>query len=86
MSTITSRTPGAADEQTAARAYLRLLAAVRAVLDDPVRAGLAAPLLAAPIEEADAALTAAGLAGNERAFLDLVSAQARGGTAPEGRP
>ncbi|MFE3738414.1 hypothetical protein [Streptomyces sp. NPDC059134] len=85
MTTITSRTPGAPDERSAARAYLRLLAAVRAVLDDPVRAPQAAPLLAAPIAEADAALTAAGLAGNERTFLDLVSAQALGGAGQERR-
>ncbi|MYZ40194.1 MULTISPECIES: hypothetical protein [unclassified Streptomyces] len=54
------------------------MAAVRAVLDDPLQAALAAPLLAAPLAEADAALTAAGLAGNERDFLYLVAAQALG--------
>ncbi|MFC9424465.1 hypothetical protein [Streptomyces sp. NPDC056987] len=84
MAITTSRTPAAPDERTAARAYLRLLAAVRAVLDDPARASLAVPLLAAPMAEADEALMAAGLAGNERSFLDLVSAQALGG-GPEHR-
>ncbi|MFD5112394.1 hypothetical protein ACFWNG_08780 [Streptomyces sp. NPDC058391] len=74
--TTASRTSGMSSEYTAARAYLRLLAAVRAVLDDPLQASLSAPLLAAPIAEADEALTAAGLAGNEREFLHLVAAQA----------
>ncbi|WP_234434160.1 hypothetical protein [Streptomyces sp. NRRL F-5126] len=63
-------------ERTAARAYLRLLAAVRAVLgDDPELPG-AGGLLAGPLAEADAALGAAGLSGNERAFLRLVARQA----------
>ncbi|MFF1417792.1 hypothetical protein [Streptomyces sp. NPDC058280] len=74
--TTASRTSGMSGEYTAARAYLRLLAAVRAVLDDPLQASLSAPLLAAPIAEADEALSAAGLAGNEREFLHLVAAQA----------
>lgn len=85
MATTTSRTPGTSGEHSAARAYLRLLAAVRAVLDDPLRASLAAPLLAAPMAEADEALTAAGLAGNEREFLHLVAAQAQGRGADAGR-
>ncbi|PVE05279.1 hypothetical protein OIE62_33490 [Streptomyces scopuliridis] len=76
MTTTTSLTSSTSGECTAARAYLRLLAAVRAVLDDPLQASLAAPLLAAPIAEADEALRAAGLAGNEREFLHLVAAQA----------
>lgn len=76
--TSTSSTTHASGERTAARAYLRLLAAVRAVLDDPAQASLAAPLLAAPIAEADEALGAAGLAGNEREFLHLVAHQALG--------
>ncbi|MEU3183456.1 hypothetical protein ABZ707_04480 [Streptomyces sp. NPDC006923] len=71
-------------ERAAARAYLRLLAAARAVLDDPRRRPSAAPLLAAPLAEADEALLAAGLAGNEREFLRLVAAQALG-TAPADR-
>ncbi|MFD8969824.1 hypothetical protein ACFV0C_33400 [Streptomyces sp. NPDC059568] len=84
MTTTTSSTPstpstsGTASEYSAAQAYLRLMAAVRAVLDDPLQAALAAPLLAAPLAEADAALTAAGLAGNERDFLHLVATQALG--------
>ncbi|MFJ2649990.1 hypothetical protein ACIO1C_25115 [Streptomyces sp. NPDC087420] len=81
--TATTSTPSATSgECTAAQAYLRLLAAVRAVLDDPLRASLAAPLLAGPIAEADEALDAAGLAGNEREFLDLVALQAVGRHVP----
>ncbi|MGW6746097.1 hypothetical protein ACWGDX_36070 [Streptomyces sp. NPDC055025] len=84
MSTTTSSTSsasgrsGTSSGSTAAQAYLRLMAAVRAVLDDPLQASLAAPLLAAPLAEADAALTSAGLAGNERDFLRLVATQALG--------
>ncbi|MEV7678384.1 hypothetical protein AB0O64_07480 [Streptomyces sp. NPDC088341] len=95
MTTTTSSTPGTSgasgtsSESSAAQAYLRLMAAVRAVLDDPLQASLAAPLLAAPLAEADAALTAAGLAGNERDFLRLVATQALGrapgGAEAEGR-
>ncbi|MFF3749019.1 hypothetical protein ACFYYH_00940 [Streptomyces sp. NPDC002018] len=85
MTTTTSSASGAASECTAAQAYLRLMAAVRAVLDDPSRASpAAAPLLAAPLAEADEALSAAGLAGNERDFLHLVAAQALG-PAPDAR-
>ncbi|MCA1220420.1 hypothetical protein [Streptomyces sp. 8L] len=66
----------AAGERTAARAYLRLLAAVRAVLGDRHELPYAGPLLALPLAEADAALGAAGIAGNERDFLSLVARQA----------
>ncbi|WP_329454727.1 hypothetical protein [Streptomyces sp. NBC_01497] len=67
-----------AGERTAARAYLRLLAAVRAVLGERPEASLpeAGPLLALPLKEADAALGAVGLAGNESAFLRLIARQA----------
>ncbi|MDX3854257.1 hypothetical protein [Streptomyces sp. AK02-01A] len=71
-------------ERAAARAYLRLLAAARAVLDDPRRPSPAAPLLAAPLAEADEALMAAALAGNEQEFLRLVAVQALG-SAPADR-
>jgi hypothetical protein len=73
---VAAGTGTAAGERTAARAYLRLLAAVRAVLgetpDDPYAGGL----LAAPLAEADDALDGAGLAGNEKEFLRLVAHQA----------
>jgi len=75
MTITTSGTPRTSDECSAARAYLRLLAAVRAALDDPRQSSPAAPLLAGPIAEADEALSAAGLAGNEREFLALVADQ-----------
>jgi len=57
----------------AAQAYVRLLQTTRAVLDDPQRAPFALPLLTAPITEADEALRAIGLAGNEADFFRLVS-------------
>ncbi|MFK4226627.1 hypothetical protein ACQEVG_33560 [Streptomyces sp. CA-135486] len=60
-------------ELAAAQAYVRLLQTTRAVLDDPEHPPLPLPLLAAPIAEADEALRAAGLAGNEADFFDLVS-------------
>ncbi|MFD5871575.1 hypothetical protein [Streptomyces sp. NPDC060322] len=59
-------------EIAAAQAYIRLLAATRAVLADPDDAPLYMPLLASPIEEADEALRSAGLAGNEDRFFALV--------------
>jgi hypothetical protein len=75
MTSSTPGLPGTPDTRAAAQAYLRLLAAVRAVLDDPWAASRAAPLPAVPIAEADEALGAAGLAGNEREFLRLVAGQ-----------
>ncbi|WP_245179177.1 hypothetical protein [Streptomyces montanisoli] len=67
---------GEQGERAAARAYLRLLAAVRAVLGDEPEPPEAGGLLAVPLAEADAALGAAGLSGNERAFLRMVARQA----------
>ncbi|MFF3322627.1 hypothetical protein [Streptomyces sp. NPDC002889] len=61
-------------ELTAAQAYVRLLQTTRAVLSDPQRAPLALSLLAGPIAEADEALRASGLAGNEVHFFRLVTA------------
>ncbi|MEV0964034.1 MULTISPECIES: hypothetical protein [unclassified Streptomyces] len=61
-------------ERAAAQAYVRLLGAVRAALAEPP--GDAAPppvLLSAPMAEADEALAAAGLAGNEEALFGLVA-------------
>ncbi|WP_432250504.1 hypothetical protein ACRAR1_27840 [Streptomyces sanyensis] len=61
-------------ELTAARAYLRLLQTARAALADPEREPAALPLLTAPMAEADTALTALGMAGNEAEFFRLVAA------------
>ncbi|MFJ8074317.1 hypothetical protein ACIQ7Q_10360 [Streptomyces sp. NPDC096176] len=60
-------------ELAAAQAYVRLLQTTRAVLADPQRAPLAVPLLAGPMAEADDALRAVGLAGNEADFFRLLA-------------
>ncbi|MFF8846573.1 hypothetical protein ACF08N_28305 [Streptomyces sp. NPDC015127] len=60
-------------ELAAAQAYVRLLQTTRAVLADPHRAPMALPVLSAPMTEADEALSAAGLAGNEAGFFRLVA-------------
>ncbi|MEU9608943.1 hypothetical protein [Streptomyces sp. NPDC048057] len=60
-------------ELAAAQAYVRLLSATRAVLDDGQRPVTALPLLTAPMTEADEALDALGMAGNEAAFFSLVT-------------
>ncbi|MFJ8229855.1 hypothetical protein ACIQ9E_07830 [Streptomyces sp. NPDC094448] len=61
------------DQETmAAQAYVRLLGATRAVLDGSGRPPAALPLLTAPMAEADEALDALGMAGNEAAFFSLV--------------
>ncbi|MER7912694.1 MULTISPECIES: hypothetical protein [unclassified Streptomyces] len=67
MTTIT------ADERAAAQAYLRLLESTRAVLEDPRLAPYAGAMLVRPMAEADEALRAAGLAGNEDRLLRVVS-------------
>ncbi|MFF4870587.1 hypothetical protein ACWDUX_14265 [Streptomyces sp. NPDC003444] len=67
MTTIT------ADERAAAQAYLRLLESTRAVLEDPRLAPYAGAMLTRPMAEADEALRAAGLAGNEDRLLRVVS-------------
>ncbi|MFJ8888303.1 hypothetical protein ACIRJR_33555 [Streptomyces sp. NPDC102402] len=59
-------------EIAAAQAYIRLLAATRAVIDDPDDAPQYMPLLTSPIEEADEALRNAGLMGNEDRLFTLV--------------
>ncbi|MFI1395692.1 hypothetical protein [Streptomyces sp. NPDC020681] len=58
-------------ELAAAQAYVRLLQTTRAVLADGRQPLL--PLLTVPITEADKALDALGMAGNEEAFFRLVS-------------
>lgn len=60
-------------ELAAAQAYVRLLQTTRAVLADPQQRVLTLPLLTAPIAEADEALRAIGLAGNEADFFRLVA-------------
>ncbi|GAA2659524.1 hypothetical protein [Streptomyces vastus] len=62
-------------ERTAVQAYLRLLHTVRAALDGPP--GTAPrPVVVPPaaLAEAERALEAAGLAGNEEAFFRLLHA------------
>lgn len=68
MTTITAR------ERAAAQAYLRLLESTQAVLTDPHLVPYAAAMLTHPMAEADEALRAAGLSGNEARLLDVVSA------------
>ncbi|MFF1965236.1 hypothetical protein ACFVW5_16825 [Streptomyces sp. NPDC058232] len=60
------------DELAAAQAYVRLLEATRAALEDQDQAPLYLSLLASPMAEADGALQRAGLCGNEARFFDLV--------------
>ncbi|MEU0369558.1 hypothetical protein ABZ070_04705 [Streptomyces sp. NPDC006283] len=60
-------------ELAAAQAYVRLLQTTRAVLADPQREPIAVPLLAAPMADADEALRAAGLVGNEADFFRLLA-------------
>ncbi|WP_406301869.1 hypothetical protein OHA61_04945 [Streptomyces sp. NBC_00885] len=60
-------------ELAAAQAYLRLLQTTRAVLSETEQPLLTLPLLTAPIAEADEALRALGMAGNEAGFFRLVS-------------
>ncbi|MFF9064237.1 hypothetical protein ACF09E_02640 [Streptomyces sp. NPDC014891] len=67
MTTIT------ASERAAAQAYLRLLESTQAVLTDPQLAPYAGVMLTHPMAEADEALRAAGLVGNEARLMRLVS-------------
>ncbi|MFF3837744.1 hypothetical protein [Streptomyces sp. NPDC001930] len=62
-----------ASERAAAQAYLRLLESTQAVLTDPQLAPYAGVMLTHPMAEADEALRAAGLVGNEARLLRLVS-------------
>ncbi|MGW6566735.1 hypothetical protein [Streptomyces sp. NPDC054975] len=63
-----------APERAAAQAYLRLLESTQAVLTDPHLVPYAAAMLTHPMAEADEALRAAGLSGNEARLLHVVSA------------
>ncbi|NGN64583.1 hypothetical protein G5C51_11795 [Streptomyces sp. A7024] len=62
----------------AAQAYRRLLQTARAVLDAWGDTPMAAMLLAEPMAEADAALAAAGLAGNEAEFFAMAGLAGEG--------
>lgn len=57
--------PGTDEHAAAAQAYLRLLFTTQAALGADEEMRLAAELLAGPLADADHALAAAGLAGNE---------------------
>ncbi|MFI8828697.1 hypothetical protein [Streptomyces sp. NPDC053431] len=80
MRTVTSR------ERAAAQAYLRLLESTQAVLSDPRLEPYAAAMLTHPMAEADEALRAAGLSGNEARLLGLVAALRASPTAQRGGP
>ncbi|MFK3735287.1 hypothetical protein ACI2LJ_34060 [Streptomyces sp. NPDC088090] len=80
MTTIT------ATERAAAQAYLRLLESTQAVLTDPRLAPYAGVMLTNPMAEADEALRAAGLAGNEDRLLRLVSTLRASPVPPAGPP
>jgi hypothetical protein len=62
-------------ERTAVQAYMRLLRTVRATFDEQ-EPGEQHPVLVAPsvLGEAEQALTAAGLAGNEQRLFTLLAA------------
>ncbi|WP_333763708.1 hypothetical protein [Streptomyces sp. IBSBF 2390] len=59
-------------ERTAVQAYLRLLHTVRAAFDGPPAGDRPAVVPPAVLAEAEAALTRAGLAGNEEQFFRLL--------------
>ncbi|MGW2560393.1 hypothetical protein ACWCXB_14325 [Streptomyces sp. NPDC001514] len=71
-------------ERAAAQAYLRLLGAVRASLAAPPGSAPPPVVLTAPMAEADQALAAAGLAGNEAELFDLVTELHTGGVTRRG--
>ncbi|MFF4799492.1 hypothetical protein ACFY1U_13880 [Streptomyces sp. NPDC001351] len=59
-------------ERTAVQAYLRLLHTVRAAFDGPPGSSRAPVVPPAVLAEAEQALAAAGLAGNEEEFFRLL--------------
>ncbi|MFD0307044.1 hypothetical protein [Streptomyces sp. NPDC059517] len=59
-------------ERTAVQAYLRLLQTVRAAMDSPSGAGRPVVVPPSALAEAERALAAAGLEGNEEAFFRLL--------------
>ncbi|MEU8531330.1 MULTISPECIES: hypothetical protein [Streptomyces] len=62
-----------ARERAAAQAYIRLLETTQAVFSDPALTPLAGVILTPSMTDADTALRAAGLTGNEARLLDLVT-------------
>ncbi|MEW2168255.1 hypothetical protein AB0912_35475 [Streptomyces sp. NPDC007084] len=61
-------------ERAAVQAYLRLLQTVRAAFDGPPDGGRPPLVPPAVLAEAERALSAAGLAGNEEEFFRLLEA------------
>jgi hypothetical protein len=59
-------------ERAAVQAYLRLLQTVRAAFDGPPDSHRPPMVPPAVLAEAERALRAAGLAGNEEAFFELL--------------
>ncbi|MFF6994716.1 hypothetical protein ACFY93_07095 [Streptomyces sp. NPDC008313] len=59
-------------ERSAVQAYLRLLQSVRASFDGPPDGRLPFVVPPSALAEAERALSAAGLAGNEEAFFRLL--------------
>ena len=59
-------------ERTAVQAYLRLLHTVRAAFDGPPGAGRPPVVPPSVLAEAEEALAAAGLTGNEEEFFRLL--------------
>jgi hypothetical protein len=59
-------------ERSAVQAYLRLLQTVRAAFDGPPEGGRPPVVPTAALDEADRALAAAGLAGNEEDLFRLL--------------
>ncbi|GAA2284179.1 hypothetical protein GCM10010145_65730 [Streptomyces ruber] len=59
-------------ERAAVQAYLRLTRTVRAAFDGPPDEGRPPVVPAAALAEAEQALSAAGLAGNEEEFFRLL--------------
>ncbi|MCZ4507222.1 hypothetical protein QFZ24_002103 [Streptomyces phaeochromogenes] len=59
-------------ERTAVQAYLRLLQTVRAAMDGPPGTGRPPVVPPSALAEAERALAAAGLTGNEEAFFRLL--------------
>ncbi|AVH55305.1 MULTISPECIES: hypothetical protein [Streptomyces] len=61
-------------ERAAVQAYLRLLQSVRAAFDSPPDRRRPSVVPPSALAEAERALAAAGLAGNEEAFFRLLQA------------
>jgi hypothetical protein len=70
-------------ERAAVQAYLRLLQTVRAAFDSPPERHRPPVVPPSALAEAERALEAAGLAGNEEAFFQLLHSWC---PEPDGRP